>query len=227
LSLHLSSSLDALSEVDGKILHVSYECNESELLEAMKTKANVLVLKAIASQAAGTLRWSRTFLSDLWESEHMMRDEDSLSDSISTSSSSSTLGAIASSISSLTGINKGAATRTQSPSKRMQTITCSRSKFSVPSDIITKMRVNAQRDVSKKVWVRSSVSAKQCFPVTLHQANQMLNPGMATVVKLSDFSIPFPVCVERPIHGTEGVLPLLALERCQTSEFRYLSKNYA
>jgi hypothetical protein len=113
----------------------------------MKAKAYALVLKAVAYQAADSVRWSRTFLADLWESEHLMRDEDSCSSNESTLSYSN-FGTLATYISSLTGNNKKVAcsksiTKSKKPFKYD-----SRSRFSVPSNIITRKNAKMQKNGS-------------------------------------------------------------------------------
>jgi hypothetical protein len=216
-----------VSEVDGKMMRFSFECNEREIVEAMKYKANALVLKAIAYQAADTVRWSRTVLSDLWESEHMMRDEDSFTDSISTSSSSysSTRGTIASYIRSLTGTNKGALARPPKRTDRaMYNSRVFQSTFSIPADIVTKKRVNVPKNGSGKEWVRTSNLAYRQKKQSDCKLKYSCTTGMATVCLLSAFSFPFSICVESPVHGAERVLSINVSEQCQNFHFQCLSK---
>jgi hypothetical protein len=139
---------------------MSFECNEREILEAMKSKANALVLKAITHHAADTVRWSRSVLTDLWESEHMTRDEDSISDSSSTSSSSTTttaLGNIATYVNSLTGTNKESVAWPQKLSKR-------------PSQSMDISKISRSESVTRKTvlgkeWVRTTSYAVKKFPM--------------------------------------------------------------
>lgn len=152
---------DSFDETDGKLTHISFECDERHILESMKSKANALVLKAVAYQAADTVRWSRTFLSDLWEAEHIMRDEDSFSDSTSTQSLS-TFGTIATYISSLAGSSNGERIGAGAPHtakvtfRSMNKSRYARSRLSVPADIITRKNMKSQRSDSGKEGVRRS-----------------------------------------------------------------------
>ncbi|KAG7368382.1 hypothetical protein IV203_031125 [Nitzschia inconspicua] len=138
----------SLSENDGKLTSILFECNENDMMESIQSKANALVLKAVAYQAADTVRWSRTFLSDLWESEHTICEEDSsFSDSVS-AHSFNTFGTISTFISSRNGKStriasfSKAASRSPIQKKRLK---YPRSKMCVPADIITRKEVKEKK----------------------------------------------------------------------------------
>lgn len=128
-------------------------------MESMRAKANALVLQAVAFQAADTVRWSKTFLSDLWEAFHMMRDEDSLSGSVS-GHSFSTFGTIASYISALTTNSRGVAECSKPTSrtikKKLRHFSPS---FAIPADITTTKRVHARNSCREggNPWQQSVV----------------------------------------------------------------------
>ena len=82
-SLTASSSFtDSLNDTDGLLEYASLECDQAQMLEQVKTKAHALVLNAIGFQAAESVRWTKTLLSDLWEGR-LSCDDDSLSDNMS------------------------------------------------------------------------------------------------------------------------------------------------
>ena len=80
--ISFSTIADSLNAKDGLLEYASLECDQAHMLEQVKTKAHALVLNAIGFQAAESVRWTKTLLTDLWEGR-LRGDDDSMSDNMS------------------------------------------------------------------------------------------------------------------------------------------------